>query len=115
MTLDLPSELANDGAIIVQQVRYRKVTNYGDWHTVACATVIGSPSDSQVFNYRGKEPIDGYDENGDAVTYTSAGEADMITAPEEGIEFYERREDDDAYKTNDYGEYTGNKLQNCLA
>ena len=38
-----------------------------------------------------------------------------IDSSAEDVEYYETREDEAVYSLEDYGEYTGNKLQNCLA
>ena len=69
MTLDVPTDLVPTGTVIVQQVRYRKELSFGDWHTVACKTVVGAPAEAEVLNYRGADAIDGYDESGAGVTY----------------------------------------------
>jgi hypothetical protein len=115
LTLDLPADLVPEGTVVVQQVRYRKQLAFGDWHTVACKTVVGAPDQAEVFNYRGQTAINGYDANGDMVTYDQAGAEDKITAAD-GYEFFLRREDSSSvYETEAFGEYTGNNLQNCLA
>ena len=38
-----------------------------------------------------------------------------MTASEDGAEFFMTREDESVYSLEDFGEYTGNSLQNCLA
>ena len=53
LTLDVPSDLVPEGTVVVQQVTYRKQFNFGDWHTVACKTVVGDASAAEVLNYRG--------------------------------------------------------------
>ena len=53
----------------MQQVTYRKQFNFGDWHTVACKTVVGDASLAEVLNYRGEVAPDGKDDDGNATTY----------------------------------------------
>ena len=115
LTLDVPSDLVPEGTVIVQQVTYRKEYNYGDWHTVACKTVVGDVTQSEVLNYKGETAPDGYDENGSKVTYDMASYDDAVYSSEDGSEYFMPREDENAYSTEEYGEYSGNKLQNCLA
>lgn len=118
LSLDLPTELAANGTVIVQSVRYRKEFNFGgDYVTVSCKTVVGDSTKSEVLNYRGQDKIDGNDSTGSATTYDMTGELDLITEEmaEDGAEFYQMREDDEgAYALEEYGEYTGNSKQNCL-
>ena len=117
LSLDLPTELASNGTVIVQSVRYRKEFNFGgDYVTVSCKTVVGDANKTEVLNYRGQEKIDGNDSTGTPTTYDVTGEADKITEDmaEEGLEFYRMREDEGAYALEEYGEYTGNSKQKCL-
>ena len=115
MTLDAPSTLLPDGAVIVQQVSYRKEFNYGDWHTVACKTVVGDASGAEIINFRGSGSIDGLDESGNKVTWDMAGDDQKVYDSVDGSEYYQLRDDEDVYSLEDFGEYTGNKMQNCLA
>ena len=69
LTLDVPSDLVPEDTVIVQQVTYRKQYNFGDWHTVACKTVVGDASAAEVLNYIGSEAPDGYDDSGASTTY----------------------------------------------
>ena len=115
LTLDLPSDLALDGAVIVQTVTYRKEFDYGsESTTVECKVVVGNADRTEVANYKGS--VDGTNENGEEISYNAFAE-DKLDHDEidEGSEFYMIREDDkSSYETEEFGEYSGNKKQNCL-
>ena len=120
LQLDLPSDLAIDGAVIVQSVQYRKkYSTSADYTTVECKVVVGDSSKTEVFNYKSDSSITGLTDDGSAQTsYDATGSDYKLTeddASSTGAEFYRAREgDEESYKTEQYGEYTGNKKQSCL-
>lgn len=114
LTLDLPSDLVPEGTVIVQSVRYRKEFAYADdWQQVSCKTVVGDEAATEVINYKSQAKLEGTE----GVTYDESDADWKIdeSMVEDGETFYRVREDDaDAYKLEDFGEYTGNKVQNCI-
>ena len=86
---------------------------YGDqWHTVACKTTVGSDPSPEVINYRSGAEI----AEANAVTYGDFGAAFKVTEEAEGEAFFRVKEDDNStYLTAEFGEYTGNTKQQCLA
>lgn len=74
LVLDLPSDLAANGAVIVQTVQYRKEYEYGsEYTTVECKVVVGDADKTEVSNYKSDvyQGINGLDENGDKVAYAT--------------------------------------------
>jgi hypothetical protein len=112
LTLDLPTELASEGAVIVQTVRYRKEYSYGDWTTVDCKTVVGDSDATEIINYKGTTNVLDVTEG----TYDSIAVDDKLNEEDvsEGEEFYVKREDDDGAYELTYGDYANNSKQNCL-
>jgi len=100
LQLDLPSDLAIDGAVIVQSVQYKKkYSTSADYTTVECKVVVGDSSKTEVFNYKSDSSITGLTDDETAQTsYDATGSEYKLTeddASSTGAEFYRAREGDE--------------------
>lgn len=119
LELDLPEDLATDGYVIVQSLQYKKMyDSQADYTTVECKVVVGDPDRTEVINYKSDSSITGLDSSDVQTTYDNTGVDYKLTeddANDYGAEFFKTREgDEESYKTEQYGDYNGNKKQSCL-
>ena len=112
--LDAPEAVAfTETATIVQYVQYRKAEDFGgDWRTIVCKTKTDDPSASEVRNYKGTSKMA---EEAALTSFDALMELDREEYAN-GIEFFELDyQNKDVYQTEEYGAYSGNRRQKCVA